>query len=55
MMGGYISTTLRAMMITMVKSLLPEGITKVIEAHSKVSRDDLLKGIDFLKEKGVLP
>jgi len=39
----------------MVKSLLPERITRVIEVHPKVSRDDLLKGIDFLKQKGILP
>ncbi|MGR3176716.1 MAG: sugar phosphate isomerase/epimerase family protein [Candidatus Anammoxibacter sp.] len=37
---------------TIAKYLKPETI-KIIEVHPKVDKDDLMKGINFLKEKGI--
>ena len=38
----------------MIKKYLPQNAVRIIEVHSKVSFDELQKGVQFLKEKGIV-
>ncbi|HBF42096.1 MAG TPA: hypothetical protein DDW42_00415 [Desulfobacteraceae bacterium] len=37
-----------------IKPFITKGLIKILEVHSKVERNDLLQGIDFVKEQIII-
>jgi len=38
----------------MVRDLLPEGVVKVMEIHPPATKGEIIEGLEFLKQKGIL-